>query len=197
MLNIDLNARIKHKRDSVINWSTNNPVLLKGECIIVDMDDGSVRIKIGDGINNFISLPYADDDLRNIISEITVIPPGAIILYSGSTIPDGWALCDGNNGTPDLTDRFVIGAGKSYQVNDTGGEAEHTLTIDELPEHSFTLPGDPIINSTANGTVTLGVGGYFTTTKKFKTLNTTDTIGSGVAHNNMPPYYALCYIMKI
>lgn len=197
MLNIDLNARIKHKRDSAINWSTNNPVLLKGECVIVDMDDGSVRIKIGDGINNFISLPYADDDLRNIISEITVIPPGAIILYSGSTIPDGWALCDGNNGTPDLTDRFVIGAGKSYQVNDIGGEAEHTLTIDELPEHSFTLPGDPIINSTANGTVTLGVGGYFTTTKKFETLNTTDTIGSGVAHNNMPPYYALCYIMKI
>lgn len=197
MLNIDLNARIKHKRDSVINWSTNNPVLLKGECVIVDMDDGSVRIKIGDGINNFISLPYADDDLRNIISEIIVIPPGAIILYSGSTIPDGWALCDGNNGTPDLTDRFVIGAGKSYQVNDTGGEAEHTLTIDELPEHSFTLPGDPIINSTANGTVTLGVGGYFTTTRKFETLNTTDTIGSGVAHNNMPPYYALCYIMKI
>lgn len=197
MLNIDLNARIKHKRDSAINWSTNNPVLLKGECVIVDMDDGLVRIKIGDGINNFISLPYADDDLRNIISEITVIPPGAIILYSGSTIPDGWALCDGNNGTPDLTDRFVIGAGKSYQVNDTGGEAEHTLTIDELPEHSFTLPGDPIINSTANGTVTLGVGGYFTTTRKFETLNTTDTIGSGVAHNNMPPYYALCYIMKI
>ena len=197
MLNIDLNARIKHKRDSVINWSTNNPVLLKGECIIVDMDDGSVRIKIGDGINNFISLPYADDDLRNIISEIPVIPPGAIILYSGFTIPDGWALCDGNNGTPDLTDRFVIGAGKSYQVNDTGGEAEHTLTIDELPEHSFTLPGDSIINSTANGTVTLGVGGYFTTTRKFETLNTTDTIGSGVAHNNMPPYYALCYIMKI
>ena len=197
MLNIDLNARIKHKRDSAINWSTNNPVLLKGECVIVDMDDGSVRIKIGDGINNFISLPYADDDLRNIISEITVIPPGAIILYSGSTIPDGWALCDGNNGTPDLTDRFVIGAGKSYQVNDTGGEAEHILTIDELPEHSFTLPGDSIINSTANGTVTLGVGGYFTTTRKFETLNTTDTIGSGVAHNNMPPYYALCYIMKI
>ena len=197
MLNIDLNARIKHKRDSAINWSTNNPVLLKGECVIVDMDDGSVRIKIGDGINNFISLPYADDDLRNIISEITVIPPGAIILYSGSTIPDGWALCDGNNGTPDLTDRFVIGAGKSYQVNDTGGEAEHTLTIDELPEHSFTLPGDPIINSTANGTVTLGVGGYFTTTRKFETLNTTDTIGSCVAHNNIPPYYALCYIMKI
>lgn len=196
MLNIDLNARIKHKRDSAINWSTNNPVLLKGECIIVDMDDGSVRIKIGDGINNFISLPYADDDLRNIISEIPIIPPGAIILYSGSTIPDGWALCDGNNGTPDLTDRFVIGAGKSYQVNDTGGEAEHILTIDEMPKHSHKMKYDSIgwtAIKQSHGTD----GIVENTTSSYDGQYSTEEVGNGNAHNNMPPYYALCYIMKI
>lgn len=196
MLNIDLNARIKHKRDSAINWSTNNPVLLKGECIIVDMDNGSVRIKIGDGINNFISLPYADDDLRNIISEIPIIPPGAIILYSGSTIPDGWALCDGNNGTPDLTDRFVIGAGKSYQVNDTGGEAEHILTIDEMPKHSHKMKYDSIgwtAIKQSHGTD----GIVENTTSSYDGQYSTEEVGNGNAHNNMPPYYALCYIMKI
>lgn len=196
MLNIDLNARIKHKRDSAINWSTNNPVLLKGECIIVDMDDGSVRIKIGDGINNFISLPYADDDLRNIISEIPIIPPGAIILYSGSTIPDGWALCDGNNGTPDLTDRFVIGAGKSYQVNDTGGEAEHILTIDEMPKHSHKMKYDSIGWTAIKQSY--GTDGIVeNTTSSYDGQYSTEEVGNGNAHNNMPPYYALCYIMKI
>lgn len=74
MPNVDLNVRIKHKRDLETNWSTNNPVLLKGECVIVDMNDGSVRIKIGDGVNNFTSLTYADDDLRNIILGINEVP---------------------------------------------------------------------------------------------------------------------------
>lgn len=169
---------------------------MKGECIIVDMDDGSVRIKIGDGINNFISLPYADDDLRNIISEIPIIPPGAIILYSGSTIPDGWALCDGNNGTPDLTDRFVIGAGKSYQVNDTGGEAEHILTIDEMPKHSHKMKYDSIgwtAIKQSHGTD----GIVENTTSSYDGQYSTEEVGNGNAHNNMPPYYALCYIMKI
>lgn len=188
MPNTGLNTRIKHKRDSEDNWSANNPILLNGEIGIVDRGQGSeIRFKIGDGTSTYNNLNFINSG----------VPSGAIILYSGSTIPDGWVLCDGNNGTPDLTDRFVIGAGKTYKVNDTGGESEHTLTVDELPEHSHTLPGDSIINSTTDGTVALGIGGYFTTTRKFETLNTTDTIGSGVAHNNMPPYYALCYIMKI
>lgn len=89
MSDIVINARIKHKRDSEVNWSTNNPALLKGECVIVDMDDGSIRIKIGDGINNFTSLPYADDDLRNIISEINAVP-------SSTTDDDGKILSVSN-----------------------------------------------------------------------------------------------------
>lgn len=188
MPNVELNARIKHKRDSEDNWSANNPILLNGEIGIVDREQESdIRFKIGDGVSTYNNLEFINPG----------VPSGAIILYSGSTIPDAWVLCDGNNGTPDLTDRFVIGAGKNYQVNDTGGEVEHVLTVDELPEHNHTLSGDSIINSKTNGTVTIGVGGYFTTTSKFETLNTTDIIGNGNAHNNMPPYYALYYIMKI
>jgi len=53
------------------------------------------------------------------------VPKGGIIMWSGSvaSIPEGWALCDGTNGTPDLRDRFVVGAGSGYAVGATGGSA--------------------------------------------------------------------------
>lgn len=60
MPNIQLHTRIKCKRDSELNWSTNNPILLNGEQVIVDLDDGSVRIKIGDGNNAYTNLPFYD-----------------------------------------------------------------------------------------------------------------------------------------
>ena len=66
------------------------------------------------------------------------VPSGLIAMWSGeaTSIPAGWALCDGQNGTPDLRDRFIVGAGNEYDVGDTGGEASHTLTIDEMPSHN-------------------------------------------------------------
>jgi len=56
------------------------------------------------------------------------IPPGGIILWSGSLedVPEGWVLCDGRRGTPDLTDRFVLGAGFAYEPHETGGSASHS-----------------------------------------------------------------------
>lgn len=55
--------------------------------------------------------------------------PGMIILWSGTyaTIPTGWAICDGTNGTPDLRDRFVVGAGSTYSPGATGGTADATI----------------------------------------------------------------------
>jgi hypothetical protein len=57
-------------------------------------------------------------------------PTGGIILWSGSiaAIPSGWALCNGSNGTPDLRDKFVIGAGSTYAVDATGGSTTTTAT---------------------------------------------------------------------
>ena len=70
-----------------------------------------------------------------------LVPVGTIVLWSGTTsnIPTGWVLCNGSNGTPDLRDRFIVGAGSTYSVGATGGEASHTLTEDELPSHTHKL----------------------------------------------------------
>ena len=55
-------------------------------------------------------------------------------MWSGATnnIPSGWALCDGNNGTPNLQDKFIVGAGSSYAVDATGGSADATLVSHSL-----------------------------------------------------------------
>lgn len=65
-------------------------------------------------------------------------PAGIITMWSGSqsNIPTGWALCNGQNGTPDLRNRFIVGAGDEYNVSSNGGAKTHTITIDEMPSHS-------------------------------------------------------------
>src|SRR5690606_24439652 len=70
----------------------------------------------------------------------TVSMKGVIVMWSGSAdnIPEGWALCDGTDGTPDLRDRFIVGAGGEYAVGATGGAKEVTLTTAQMPKHSHT-----------------------------------------------------------
>lgn len=122
------------------------------------------------------------------------IPTGAIIIWSGTAdnIPSGWHICDGTDGTPDLTDKFVLGAGTAHSVGDTGGEEMHTLTKKEMPIHNHTFA----LWSESSG-------GYPDTRPVAQTggdglkTNGTLTEGGDEPHNNMPPYYTLCYIMKV
>ena len=69
---------------------------------------------------------------------------GMIMLWSGSvvSIPSGWLLCDGTSGTPNLQNRFIVGAGDSYAVDATGGAATVTLDATQIPAHSHTADGD-------------------------------------------------------
>lgn len=209
------------------------------------------------------------------------VPAGVILLWSGSiaSIPTGWLLCNGSSGTPDLRDKFVVGAGSTYAVGATGGSATTTLAEANLPSHTHSLSatgttGTESVGHTHSGTTgtesanhTHGVSGYtggqtadhshssgsngapngggagaaftngqgnfpgqtttgtsndhahyfsatsggvsanhthsFTTgtvsathTHSVTVTGTSGATGSGTAFSNLPPYYALAYIMK-
>lgn len=69
---------------------------------------------------------------QSILDAIDVkIPRGIITMWSGAVdaVPSGWHLCDGNNGTPNLKDRFIVGAGQSYGVGNTGGSITRTPSV--------------------------------------------------------------------
>jgi len=107
---------------------------------------------------------------------------GMICLWYGAilAIPAGYVLCDGNNGTPDLRNKFIVGAGGAYPVNDTGGSQYHT--------HTFTTDGHNHAIPAGSGLMT---GDGYATTSDTKT--DTGTTDGGVSQ---PPYHALAYIMK-
>jgi microcystin-dependent protein len=109
--------------------------------------------------------------------------PGMIMLWAGSaeTIPAGWVLCDGNNDTPDLRNKFIVGAGDTYNPGDTGGAASHIHTA-QAPEHTHSLTGGAVIGSGS---------GYYPTVTGGSVPITVDSA------SNLPPYYALCFIMKV
>ena len=148
-------------------------------------------------------------------SAATNIPLGGIIMWYGSTgtIPSGWSLCDGTtvNGyaTPNLRDRFVIGAGNSYAVNATGGSTTDTVNISGSDTVNISASDNVTISGTT-GTVQQTGGSAYTSmysqanhTHSFSgsaTVNITasDTVnisGSDTV-NTIPPYHALCYIMR-
>lgn len=110
------------------------------------------------------------------------LPTGVIVEWYGSiaSIPAGFVLCDGTNGTPDLRDRFVVGAGSTYAVDAVGGAVNHN--------HPFTSDGHfHDLESGAN----VSVGTDFSDT----TTTDTDT-GTTDNGSSLPPYHALAYIMK-
>jgi microcystin-dependent protein len=123
-----------------------------------------------------------------------IVPIGSIMMWSGSvaSIPSNWAICDGNNGTPNLKDRFVVGAGAAYAVNDTGGAATHVLTVNEMPAHDHT--GGAFWPSSTNPRAEQN---QQANPEDYTHFANTGSAGGGAAHNNMPPYLALAYIMRI
>lgn len=124
------------------------------------------------------------------------IPAGLISMWFGdaSSVPSGWAVCDGNNGTPDLRDKFVLCAGTSHAVGSTGGSETVTLTVEQMPKHRHLASVSLTISGTATSNSFMAPG-Y--TPGGAQTTGATEYIGSSGPHPNMPPYYALLFIMKL
>ena len=188
------------------------------------------------------------------------VPAGVIVAYHGSGIPSGWALCDGNNGTPNLQNKFIIGASNSRAAGSTGGEVSVTLTAAQsgLRTHTHTTAAadaphshdltetnlshthdiynngnhahggkwipyvnDLNVGGTGKTATQGGIGhdaiphdgdhshgmaaalGHHGHTVQVANATHSHTVNSNAsadatqAHNNMPPYYALVYIMKL
>lgn len=136
------------------------------------------------------------------------IPSGGIIMWSGTlaNIPAGWYLCDGDNGTPDLRDKFVCGAANGANPGTTGGAATHTHTVNSHTHtiaHAHTYSG-----TTDNYTAPYNAAGDGSTSSPthahtYSGTTSTSSDNSGAsgtltsnAGSSLPPFYALAFIMK-
>jgi len=165
-------------------------------------------VKVSSGIVTATKFVGNGADLTGIVS----IPTGVIVMWSGTTIPSGWALCDGTNSTPDLRNRFIVGANDAsktgittqtgpgfnvttgaiddtYEPGDIGGEVAHKLTVAEMPQHNHS----DSYNVASQGQDQAGSGSG--DNDNVGQTNTGNKGGDNF-HENRPPYYALAFIMK-
>lgn len=178
---------------------------------------------------------YGSIDAKGKIRENgnDLLPVGSIIMWSGTTVPAGWALCDGgsyalmdgsgNATTPNLMDRFIVGADATngtgaavgaYTSGNTGGANTVTLGINEIPSHNHTCSGVGNHTHDINSFATDGLdhdasggggeqywransGGPTATQGAGAHTHTIGNSGGGLAHENRPPYYALAFIYKL
>lgn len=166
-----------------------------------------------------------------------LVPAGTVIMWYGSIDGSGyplmgatpntnWRVCDGTSGTPDLRERFIVGAGGNnasvpggaYSLSNTGGEVTHALTVAEMSAHAHagttnsggahthdvgSIPnggeGYSLAYNSSNEVFKWGQTGTVTSTSAGSHTHTftTNTNGSGTAHENRPSYYAIYYIVKL
>ena len=189
---------------------------------MVDTASGNENIRVDSDltynpVTNTLNVPNISGNGSGL-SGIEAFVTGMIILWYGNTsnIPSGFVLCDGNNNTPDLRDKFVVGAGSAYSPSSTGGSSSVTLSESQLPSHNHSATStvnDPGHHHEYIDQYVVINAGYrpwpannndcqqrnIDTTNATTGITVSTTIsntGSGAAIENRPPYHALCYIMK-
>jgi hypothetical protein len=177
---------------------------IKDKHIFSSDDDGWLRLRNKD------SNAYTHMAVGNMWVDggLNILPRGVIVAWNGqaNAIPGGWLLCDGQNGTPDLRNRFIVGTGGEYGLGNAGGNKEIKLNATQLPPHKhYTAVGPPDWgwgdNYLGNGNNGFSGGGgarFGTGGQAFLTGNGNDG-QSGCVGNPIdirPPFYALAWIMK-
>lgn len=138
--------------------------------------------------------------------DVYLVPQGGIIMWSGAidAVPTGWHLCDGTNGTPDLRNKFMVGAGSTYSVGGTGGSANaivvsHNHTLSD-PSHAHTYykvgGGSPQVDGRDVASLLYQLDTAATTAYSTTGI-TIASAGESGTNKNLPPYYAIAYIMKL
>lgn len=126
------------------------------------------------------------------------VPVGGIIMWSGPTnqVPAGWKLCDGQEGRPDLRDRFVLGAGRHPAGEQSGAESV-ALNIANLPAHAHTLGIGSVGYSASWNSKSESLGSPFAGRNNANVSLTTANTGAGQAFSILPPYYVLAFIQRV
>lgn len=197
------------------NVPNSNPIILDASGRTPEevwmLENYSYKFMIKDA--NDVTITSLDNLYPILQTSATVgatIPTGMIAMWAGSigSVPVGWYLCDGNNGTPDLRSRFIVGAGTTYSPGDIGGSADAIVVA-----HSHTATSvvtDPGHTHSTNAVTPGGPGGagfYYqqqqpltatisSATTGISVSTTVASTGSSGTNANLPPYYALAYIMK-
>lgn len=193
------------RADSIFAFDNNgNPLMLQPDISGSGVDRAYVQLLVTNAVNR--ALP------RTIIN-----------IYTGSLldIPEGWQLCDGSNGTPNLTDKFIVGFGPVFPYLSSGGSTsattsangahahegetqEHALTIAEMPPHHHTVPKMLDVNDGSHNDAEAGFDGTLYHNQD------TSTVGGGEAHRHgitaagnhqhdvaiIPPFFAVAFIAR-
>ena len=149
---------------------------------------------------------------------IDLLPSRVILMYSGTTAPSGFVLCDNstaaqNANAPDLRDKFIVGSGNSYGLNATGGNVSNTLSSNQVPSHFHYAfrsgnhgqhqNGSPMnannYPSSGSGRANLYEGYNIGASNDVSNVGKTSDSGASSPSSieNRPPYFALCFIMKL
>lgn len=196
-------------------YANSRPALAQEDALVIDQTSVSVATDLN--VGGRVSAAS--------VSGMGAVPLGAILMWSGdpTNLPLGWMLCDGSqrpDGTavPDLSGRFVVGyqAGSAdYAVGQVGGEAKHSLSVEEMPNHSHTAAIDPagehshtIIGTSYGWAFYNSVQSGDTRADPIQNIPTSSAgqhahsltiapTGGGQPHENRPPFYTLAYIIYV
>lgn len=179
------------RKDTKANWESVNPVLEAGE-LVIEVDGAITKLKAGDGVTAYKSLPFVSGGDLNLDA---MYPVGAIYVSTVATSP---ATLFGGTWEALPAGRVLLAQGTSdwgttYSAGSTGGEAAHTLTIGEMPSHRHV--GLDIDNVYIFGWDNGSLKGFDfqQVSINFNTANrlTTGYTGDGAAHNNMQPFLSV------